>query len=67
MPVDTKFAQVDVINSKTGKKTGDKMPVEILKVRRDHVTQEVQSVCVRPMKGKHRTLWVQPRFLSDFV
>lgn len=48
---------------KDGKRTGVKVPVTVGKIKRNHMTQEPQSVSVKSEKGT--CVWVQPQYLHE--
>jgi hypothetical protein len=45
--------------------TGKKIPVEVRQIKRNHMTQEAQSVKVRTLHPPSRIIWVQAEMLSE--
>ena len=55
-----------------GKPTGSYTNIEVLEVKRDHVSQEPRSVRVTSLQGsretrRKQTVWVQACYLSPLV
>ena len=57
-----KGQQIEVEILRNGKPTGEWWPGEVREVRRNHVTQEVQSVRVA---AGGRVLWVQAQYVRS--